>query len=145
MNKLIPTATGVLLSVVGLHAAGADPEPGFTVYETCHQYIAVNDDSGERMNIRKVSMHDELDRQLPYTACVEEIVFTGPPTRNLVCPSSQTESASDGESAQTYRIQRPVVIRVGGAVDREISGVMVYRESDGIPSVRRPCPPGPRH
>ncbi|MGD2021131.1 MAG: hypothetical protein PVJ47_08750 [Thiohalocapsa sp.] len=146
MNKLILTLTAAVFAVLGLHAAGADPEPepGFRVYETCHDYIAINDDSGERINIRKVSMHEELDLQLPYTTCVEEIVFTGPPSRKLVCPETQT-SRADGDSTEQYRVQRPVTIRVGGAVDREISGVLVYRESDGMPSVRRPCPSGPRH
>lgn len=147
MNKLILAVTAAVLAVVGLHAVGAEPqpEPGFTVYETCHEYIAVNDDSGERINIRKVSMHEELDLQLPYTTCVEAIEFTGPPSRQLVCPDTQAASEAKGESAEGYRIQRPVKIRVGGAVDREISGVLVYRESDGAASVRRPCPPGPRH
>lgn len=65
--------------------------------------------------------------------------------RKLVCPDTQTVSQAEGESTERYRLQRPVKIRVGGAVDREVSGVLVYRESDGVPTVRRPCPSGPRH
>jgi hypothetical protein len=145
MNKLILTAAAIVLAVLTINVAGAEPESGYTIYETCHHYIAIKHASGECLKIRKVSMHDELNRQLPYTTCVEEVVFTGPPTKKFVQRNAETEVEPGCEPAGTYRTERPVVMRLGGAVDREISGIMVHLESEGIQDVRRPAPTGPRH
>jgi len=140
MNKLTLTAAAMVIAALTMNVAAAEPEPGFTIYETCHQYIAINHASGECLKIRKVSMHDELNRQLPYTTCVEEVVFTGPPTKKFLQRNAEIEVELGCEPARTYRTERPVVMRLGGAVDREISGVVVQLEG-----VRRPTPPGPRH
>lgn len=82
MNKLMLTATVILVMALSAPAALAEPELGFTIYETCLHYLAINRTSGEHLTIRKRSMHDELNRLTPDTICAEAVDFTGPDHRS---------------------------------------------------------------
>jgi hypothetical protein len=144
MNKLMLTATVILVMALSAPAALAEPEPGFTIYETCHHYLAINRTSGEHLTIRKRSMHDELNRQTPYTVCAEAVDFTGPPIRTFEPADTGQGNEVASAAAGAYRIERPVVMHLGGACDRTISGIIVCREPD-VAAQRQPVPAGPRH